>query len=202
MKEALLIFAKNIQYGKVKTRLAATIGNEQALFIYRQLIAHTVSITNKLSIDKIIFYSDSIVEKDEWENNIYQKKLQSGNDLGERMKNAFKSSFTGGYQKIIIIGTDCFDLNETIIEKGFGSLKDNDVVIGPATDGGYYLLGIKKFHREIFENIDWSTDKVLKQTIAIANQLNLSVFMLPELSDIDREEDLKNHKDLFTKNEL
>jgi rSAM/selenodomain-associated transferase 1 len=201
MKELLIIFAKNPEYGKVKTRLAATIGNEQALFIYQKLIEHTIAITKKISADKIVYYSDSIVEKDTWENNIYQKKLQSGTDLGERMKNAFKSSFTAGYQKVIIIGTDCFELNEEFISIAFEKMNDDDVVLGPAKDGGYYLLGMKKFYPSFFENIEWSSEKVLKQTLTTAMRLNLSVFLLPQLSDIDREPDLKDYSALFTKNE-
>ncbi|MDE3184396.1 MAG: TIGR04282 family arsenosugar biosynthesis glycosyltransferase [Bacteroidota bacterium] len=200
MKEVLIIFAKNPEYGKVKTRLAATIGNEQALFIYQKLIEHTIAITKKISADKIVFYSDSIVEKDTWENNIYQKKLQSGNDLEDRMKNAFKSSFTAGYDKVIIIGTDCFELNEEFISIAFEKMNDDDVVLGPAKDGGYYLLGMKKFYPSLFENIEWSSEKVLKQTLSTAMRLNLSVFLLPPLSDIDREPDLKDYSALFTKN--
>ena len=200
MKEVLIIFAKNPEYGKVKTRLAATIGNEQALFIYQKLIEHTIAITKKISADKIVYYSDSIVEKDTWENNIYQKKLQSGNDLEDRMKNAFKSSFTAGYDKVIIIGTDCFELNEEFISIAFEKMNDDDVVLGPAKDGGYYLLGMKKFYPSLFENIEWSSEKVLKQTLTTAMRLNLSVFLLPPLSDIDREPDLKDYSALFTKN--
>ena len=200
MKEVLIIFAKNPEYGKVKTRLAATIGNEQALFIYQKLIEHTIAITKKISADKIVYYSDSIVEKDTWENNIYQKKLQSGNDLEDRIKNAFKSSFTAGYDKVIIIGTDCFELNEEFISIAFEKMNDDDVVLGPAKDGGYYLLGMKKFYPSLFENIEWSSEKVLKQTLTTAMRLNLSVFLLPPLSDIDREPDLKDYSALFTKN--
>ena len=203
MKKALLIFAKNPVDGKVKTRLAATIGKEQTLFIYQKLIDHTIAVTKELSVDKIVFYSDFIDKKDNWNNALFQKKLQSGNDLGERMKNAFKSSFTAGYEKVVIIGTDCYDLTETIINKAFESLNENDVVIGPAEDGGYYLLGIKKFLPQFFENIEWSTDKVFDQTIAVCNTLGLSTFLLQELNDIDDEDDLKKQPALlFMKNEV
>lgn len=198
MKDALLIFSKNIQYGKVKTRLAATIGNEQALFIYQQLVAHTISVTKSLKVDKTVFYSDFINEKDDWENHLYQKELQEGKDLGERMKNAFKSSFTNGYDKVVIIGTDCFELSEGMINTAFERLNGDDVVLGPAKDGGYYLLGVKQFHPSLFENIEWSSEKVLTQTLTIAMRLNLSVFLLPELSDIDTEPDLKDYSALFT----
>lgn len=197
MKDVLLIFAKNPQYGKVKTRLAATIGDAYALFIYHELLKHTIAITKNLPVDKIVFYSEYIEEKDGWEKNIYQKKIQVGKGLGSKMKNAFKSSFTTGYEKIVIIGTDCFELDEKHILNAFEQLKKVDVVIGPAKDGGYYLLGMKKLYEAIFENVDWSTDKVLKQTLHICKQLNLSVFLLPELNDIDDEEDLKNQESLF-----
>lgn len=202
MKEALIIFAKNAELGKVKTRLATTIGNEHALLIYQKLLDHTISVTKELNIDKMVYYSDSIVKKDPWNNNIYQKKLQCGKNLGDRMKNAFKSSFAAGYEKVVIIGTDCFDLNETLINKAFETLKAYEIAIGPAEDGGYYLLGMKNFYPSLFENIEWSTDKVLKQTFAVTEQLNKTVFLLPELSDIDNEKDLKNHKILFSKSAL
>ena len=197
MKEALLIFAKNPEYGKVKTRLASTIGDAQALSIYEQLLKCTISVTKDLPVDKIIFYSDFVIEKDGWKNNIYGKKIQDGKSLGSKMKNAFISSFTVGYEKIVIIGTDCFELEEKHILKAFEELKKVDVVIGPAKDGGYYLLGMKKMYESIFENVDWSTDRVLKQTLSICGKLNLSVFLLPELNDIDDEEDLRNQGSLF-----
>ena len=198
MKEVLLIFSKNPEYGKVKTRLAATIGNEQALFVYQKLIEHAIAVTEEICVDKIVYYSDSIVENDNWDNHLYKKKLQSGKDLGDRMKNAFKSSFTDGYDKVIIVGTDCFELTERLINNAFERLNGDDVILGPAKDGGYYLLGVKQFHPSLFENIEWSSEKVLKQTLAIAIRLNLSVFLLPELSDIDTEPDLKDYSALST----
>lgn len=197
MKEALLIFAKNPEFGKVKTRLASTIGDAQALFIYEQLLKQTISVTKDLPVDKFIFYSDSVIEKDGWENTIYEKKIQDGKSLGSKMKNAFISSFTVGYEKIVIIGTDCFELGEKHILKAFEQLEKVDIVIGPAKDGGYYLLGMKKLYESIFENIDWSTDKVLKQTLSICGELNLSIFLLPELNDIDDEEDLRKQGSFF-----
>jgi glycosyltransferase A (GT-A) superfamily protein (DUF2064 family) len=98
-----LIFTKNEVYGKEKTRLAATIGKEQMLFVYKKLIGHTISVTRTLPADKIVYFSDSIIETRKWDELVYQKRLQSGHNLGERMKNAFKSSFTVGYKKVILI---------------------------------------------------------------------------------------------------
>ncbi len=98
------------------------------------------------------------------------------------MKNAFKTSFTAGYEKIVIMGTDCYELDSQMILNAFNQLENAEIVIGPATDGGYYLLGMKKLHEEIFENIDWSTAKVLNQTISFCNIKSFPFSLLPELS--------------------
>ena len=118
-KEALLIFTKNPEAGKVKTRLAATIGDAEALRVYKQLLMHTVSETNFMSADKYVFYADYLDPDDIWNDKRYYKELQHGNDLGERMMNAFASTFRKGYDKIIIIGTDCPSLDQSIINDAF-----------------------------------------------------------------------------------
>ncbi|MDQ2751704.1 MAG: TIGR04282 family arsenosugar biosynthesis glycosyltransferase [Bacteroidota bacterium] len=190
-KQALLIFTKNPEAGKVKTRLAATIGNAAALTIYRQLLLHTVTVTNQLLDDKFVFYSNYIEEKDIWDSNAYQKGLQEGNDLGERMNNAFHFVFQKRYNKVVIIGTDCFELNAEIIRNSFTLLNSHDVVIGPAEDGGYYLLGMKQLYSELFNDIQWSTDAVLAQTTNKCAALQLNHCLLPVLKDIDEEKDLQ-----------
>ncbi|OIR01350.1 guanylyl transferase CofC like protein [mine drainage metagenome] len=203
MKQALIIFTKNLIYGQVKTRLAATVGNDMALTVYQRLLQHTAAITHHLPLNKIIFYSNSLVEKDIWNNDVYKKQLQSGIDLGERMQNAFLSAFKEGNSEVAIIGTDCLELTSAIILNAFENLKNNDVVIGPAQDGGYYLLGMKQTHPQLFQNISWSTDEVLKQTLSVCNNLNLSVYLLPQLSDIDNENDLNKVKEsLFSDKEI
>ncbi|MEP6681858.1 MAG: TIGR04282 family arsenosugar biosynthesis glycosyltransferase [Parafilimonas sp.] len=189
MKQALIIFQKNPVYGKVKTRLAATIGNDEALAIYRQLIQHTHLITHELKADKIVFYSDVIDEDDNW-NNEYLKQLQKGNDLGERMMNAFNYVFQKHFSNAIIIGTDCAELDELIILNAFDKLNEYDVVIGPSADGGYYLLGMKEITKHLFTAIEWSTNKVLNTTIERCRANNRSYFLLKELHDIDEEKDL------------
>jgi rSAM/selenodomain-associated transferase 1 len=190
MKQAVLIFAKNLIYGEVKTRLAASVGNDVALTIYRHLLLHTLSITNYLPVEKIVFYSTTIEEQDIWTNEVYKKQVQLGNDLGERMHNAFAYAFHEGNKEVVIIGTDCLELSSAIIMNAFAYLQNHDVVIGPATDGGYYLLAMKKMHSQLFQNISWSTNEVLKQTVAICENQNLLVYQLPELSDVDNENDL------------
>ncbi len=190
MKKALLIFAKNPTYGHVKTRLAVTIGNDLALAVYQHLLRYTSSITNDLPVEKIVFYSNAIEEHDTWNNEVYKKQVQSGHDLGERMQSAFIYAFEEGNKEVVIIGTDCLELTSAIIMNAFTGLKNNDVVIGPASDGGYYLLAMKQMHHQLFHNIKWSTNEVLKQTLAICKNENLLVYQLQELSDIDTENDL------------
>jgi hypothetical protein len=191
----LIILVKNLIPGHVKTRLAATLGNEAAMDIYIQLLKIVHDKIQSLEFDKNVFYSH-FIETDIWENDLFQKEIQTGIDLGERMKNAFKSSFTVGYKKAIIIGTDCPGINENILRSAFCRLDHFDVVIGPASDGGYYLLGMKKEYSFLFQNIKWSTHVVLKQTIELCNKNQLSYFLLPELSDIDEEKDLIHLKTL------
>ena len=192
MKRALIIFAKNEVLGKVKTRLAATTGNDTALSVYKTLVEHTHGITRVLPVKKKLYYSDFIEQKDTWENEVFEKNLQQGTNLGMRMYNAFNKVFDEGYDDVAIIGTDCMELSSGIIMKSFEYLIFFDVVIGPAKDGGYYLLAMKAAHKELFENIRWSTENVLQQTLEICEQLGLSVQLLEELSDIDNEEDWLN----------
>lgn len=191
--DALIIFVKNLVEGHVKTRLAATVGNKKAMEIYQRLIAHTYDVVQDFKADKFIFYS-AFIEDDIWQNDFFEKHVQAGNDLGERMKNAFASVFEKGFTKIIIIGTDCPGINESILEKAFSNLNKTDVVIGPASDGGYYLLGVKKSHSFLFENIQWSTNKVLAATIELCKKHQLSYSLLSELSDVDEEKDLVHLK--------
>ncbi|MDN3656671.1 TIGR04282 family arsenosugar biosynthesis glycosyltransferase [Ferruginibacter paludis] len=202
MKQALLIFAKNLIHGKVKTRLANTIGNDAAMNVYKHLLQHTASVTDQLPVHKILFYSDSIETNDAWSDKKYVKQIQSGNDLGERMRHAFENAFAKGNKEVVIIGTDCLEISTDIITKAFTHLKNSNVVIGPAKDGGYYLAGMKQLHAPFFININWSTSEVLQQTLDICKHENLSVHLLPVLSDIDTEQDLSEaQKQLFQTNQ-
>jgi hypothetical protein len=189
-KPALIIFVRNPESGKVKTRLAKTIGHEKALRVYERLLEHTRDITKSLSCDKFLFYADYLTEIDDWDKNIYCKKLQEGEDLGQKMSGAFSVLFDQGYNRIIIIGSDCFELDEKKLAEAFEVMGPAEVIIGPATDGGYYLLGLQKMIPEIFENIAWSSSQVLKETVAVLKTLNVRYSLLPELNDIDEEADL------------
>ncbi len=192
MKALLLIFVRNPILGKVKTRLAATLGEKQALQVYKCLLQYTRKITNELeSIDKCIYYADFLNEDDLW--NDYNKRLQNQDlSLGERMKEAFEQGFEDDYEKIVIIGSDCLELSVSILENAFKELDHHETVIGPAKDGGYYLLGMNKFIPQLFENKKWSTDSVFLDTIEDLNQGKLRYSLLETLSDIDTEHDLNN----------
>ena len=194
MKPALLIFARHPEAGKVKTRLAATIGNDAALSIYTQLVKHTVSITKDLPLDKFVFYADEVVPDDLWNGAHYFKDIQKGNDLGERMKHGFDNIFGKGYNMAVIIGTDCPGLSAPALMNAFDSLNTHDVVIGPAVDGGYYLLGMKQPCHSLFEHIRWSSSSVFDETIKKCFALHLKYALLPVLQDIDEEKDLKQFK--------
>ena len=189
-KKALIIFTRNPELGKVKTRLAKSVGDESALKIYKFLLQHTKEITENLKVDKYIFYSETILQNDIWDENIYRKKLQTGNDLGERMQTAFSDLFDFGYEKVLIVGSDIYELQQKDIEKAFDALKTNDFAIGPAKDGGYYLLGMKALKSNIFQNKNWGTSTVLEETLKDLE--NEKYVLLPEMRDIDYYGDVKN----------
>ncbi|QZK89660.1 TIGR04282 family arsenosugar biosynthesis glycosyltransferase [Flavobacterium sp. CHNK8] len=192
-KKAIILFTKNPELGKVKTRLAKTIGNEKALDIYKKLLVHTQEIVTPVRADKFVFYSDSITEEDQWNAGSFYKKVQHGDDLGARMANAFQEIFCLGYESVCIIGSDCYELTSDIIDKAFLALETNETVIGPTFDGGYYLLGMNQFHETVFKNKTWSTDSVYIDTLTDFKNLNLSFSNLNKLSDIDEEKDLPQH---------
>ncbi|MCB0493211.1 MAG: TIGR04282 family arsenosugar biosynthesis glycosyltransferase [Cyclobacteriaceae bacterium] len=189
-KSLIIIFYRNPELGKVKTRLAATLGDDKALAVYLRLVNHTQSITKDLIMDKMVCYSHHVDTEDCWDNTTYQKQIQKGNTLGDKLEHAVKHAFDQGYQYVGVIGSDCFELTEDILKNSFLKLQTNDAVIGPAKDGGYYLLGMRKFVTEFFKNKEWSTATVAKDTINDFKRLGLTHFVLPVLSDVDREEDL------------
>jgi uncharacterized protein len=193
-KQLLIVFIKNPILGKVKTRLAASLGDQKALSVYIKLLHHTRRITESLEYDKIVYYSDFVPEKDEWLSAGFKPALQAGHDLGQKMKNAFEEGFKAGYSRIVIIGSDCFELTSYHIAKAFDSLENANVVVGPATDGGYYLLGMTALLEKVFENKKWSTDSVLRDTIKNVTDSNHKFYLLEQLNDIDTESDLQSSK--------
>ena len=186
-KNLLIVFVKNIILGKVKTRLAKTIGDEGAFKIYRELVGITEKETLKVNADRHIYFSDVIITS-KWQGD--QKFVQEGVDLGIRMQNAFLEGFAQGYENIIVIGSDLPDISNEVIQAGFDQLESNNVVFGPADDGGYYLLGMSNMTNSIFENKPWSQSTLLDVTLQELSEQQKSVALLPTLNDIDTFEDL------------
>lgn len=195
-KNLLIVFTRNPELGKVKTRLAKTVGNATTLKIYIFLLERTRDISVKVSADKAVYYSVKVRENDIWDANIFQKHQQVGEDLGIRMLHAFKNGFKAGYEKVMIIGSDLYDLTAETIENAFMALENNEVVIGPAEDGGYYLLGMNSLEEKVFKNKDWGTETVRKDTLE--DLKDKKVFLLGELNDVDVFEDIKHHPDFQT----
>lgn len=190
-KNLIIIFIRNPELGKVKTRLAKTIGNESALNVYKFLLNHTEKTIRNIDSDKAVYYSIKVRQNDIWDKTIYLKHKQKGDDLGLKMLNAFENAFKNNYKKVVIVGSDLIDLKPKHIEDAFRKLDSNDVVIGPAQDGGYYLLGIKTMRFRIFQNKNWGASTVFQDTI---NDLqNKRVFLLDELNDIDTYDDMKDN---------
>lgn len=190
-ENALIIFIKNPEEGKVKTRLAKTIGSSGALNIYKKLLNLTLQSALEIPVSRQLWYSSYIDYEDEWGQAHFGKFLQEGDDLGVRMKKAFAQAFDEGFEKVVIIGSDCPDVTPEILQQAFSQLDEKPVVIGPARDGGYYLLGMRYFIPSLFLDKNWSTKRVYSQTTETLNQLNVEFEVLPELNDIDTEEDLK-----------
>jgi hypothetical protein len=179
--------ARAPELGKVKSRLAKTVGEQRALEVYVKLLEHTLNSVKESGYESLLFVDGDLTY---FEERGWKVEVQSVGDLGEKMKDAFSRSFALGFEKILMIGTDCYEINSEIILTAFGGLSSCDVVLGPADDGGYYLIGMKKMHLELFENMPWSTSDLYTQTIEAARELSLSTVSLPSKSDIDEEKDL------------
>ena len=196
----LIIFTKSPVLGEVKTRLQPDYSPEQSLMVHKKLISHTLELTKSLKnmdIELCCAPDRNTSYFLACENN-YPIMLnnQQGDDIGERM--AFSMSVSlQTYEKVVVIGTDCPDINEDYINQAFDALSSTDVVIGPAMDGGYVLLGLKKFSIELFKNISWSTDKVLSQTKRNLKNLSLEYTELDVMHDLDRPEDLQKYKEFL-----
>ena len=184
---ALIIFARKPVLGKVKTRLAATIGNDKALEIYKKLLNHTRTVATNSNCEVFIFLTETDEEKF-WEG--FTCQLQNGENLGEKMEHAFNMLLNKGYKECIIVGSDCPGLNVEIIDSAFENLRLKEIIIGPAEDGGYYLLGIKKMYSSLFRKKNWSTKNVFSDTLLDIKKLGLSYHIMPILNDVDEEKDI------------
>lgn len=186
----VMILAKVPELGKCKTRLAATIGDEKALTVYVELLQHTYRIADKAAADKVVFFTGPAHEFDMLDYYRFDKRMQEGDSLGERMAHCFRYAFLAGYERALIMGSDCHQLDEEIVTEAVEALDANDFVIGPAEDGGYYLIGMKQMHEEIFQDKKWSTADVFLDTLIDMKATGLPYHLLPTLSDVDTEADL------------
>lgn len=193
----LILFVKNKELGKVKTRLAKTIGNEKALFIYKALLQHTCRVAGSVDALRKVYYSNFVDSNDEFEGDLFEKRIQVDADLGMKMYAAFKDGFGEQAEKVVLIGSDCYEIDASVIEQAFKYLDENDFVLGPANDGGYYLVGMRKLNKSIFENMTWSTENVLLDTILDIKKQEKSFFLLPTLTDVDEEKDLGELKNFL-----
>jgi rSAM/selenodomain-associated transferase 1 len=192
----LLFFIKNPEGGKVKTRLASALGEEQAVKLYKRFMLEMLSSLNRGTfLFYLCFYpGDSLENLKKWLGEEYLYMPQYGGDLGERMENCFMEAFAMNFKRVVLIGSDIPDLPLEFIEEAFTSLKEKDAVIGPSLDGGYYLIGFKDktFSSKVFKGISWSTERVFEQTTKILEREGLTVHSLKPLRDIDTIEDLRN----------
>lgn len=187
---AIIVFVKNPELGKVKTRLAKTLGNQKALDIYLRLTQYTRTVLEELAWPKYVFYDQEVIEKDDWDLPLFHKRIQHSGDLGDRMNDAC-TQVLQEFDKLVIIGSDCPQLTANHIHAAFEALDQTDLVFGPSHDGGYYLLGMKTIHSYLFTDIPWSTSSVYGQSLTKAFEHKHSVTELEHLTDIDHEEDLK-----------
>lgn len=188
----LLIFVKNPERGKVKTRLAQGVGDDRALRIYRALLDHTREVAEAVDAQRLLFYSGHVADDDGWSTGHFQKFVQEGEDLGTRMQRAFAEGFRQG-KPVVIVGSDCPQLTPRIVEEAIAQLAQHDFAIGPALDGGYYLLGMRTFIPGIFDDIPWSTEEVFSATLRKITDNDWSYALLPRLSDVDYQEDWERY---------
>ena len=195
MKETLIIFSRYPEPGKTKTRMIPALGAEGAANLQRRLSEYTLKQARKLrqlrEVEIAVYFTGGNANlMSEWLRDDVNYYQQAEGNLGKKMYSAFIDSFAENNERVVIIGIDCPGVDSNVLNSAFESLQHNDLVLGEAADGGYYLIGLTKSIPELFQNIDWGTDRVLKQTKNIAHQLKLDTHYLTTLSDVDRPEDL------------
>ncbi|MDD2541772.1 MAG: TIGR04282 family arsenosugar biosynthesis glycosyltransferase [Desulfuromonadaceae bacterium] len=195
MKKGLIVFARAPIPGKVKTRLAATFGDQAATELYETMLQDVLKTTRQLNdIEPIVFWDcDEELLPHLAERFGCRSRLQKSGDLGQRMQEAFEEMFASGFESCCIIGSDAPDLPLSYIMEAYRLLAapQADVVFGPSKDGGYYLLGLRQIWGQLFAKIPWSSAAVLEQSLAAVRDLGLAAALLPEWQDIDTAEDLQ-----------
>lgn len=194
----LLIFARYPESGKVKTRLADTLGTAEALKVYKKLLLYTFQICQQYTGMVQICWAETLPEHPDFPlPTTFIQSVQKGSELGDRLMNAFVEHFHASAIPIMIIGADCPSLSVDILRTASDKLQKYDVVIGPAVDGGYYLLGMQHYFKAILADIPWSTSSVFPETMEKINHNKLSCFILPTLRDIDTISDYQYYYHFF-----
>lgn len=190
MDETVLIFAKVPRLGFGKSRIAVVLGEAWAFEIACQLLQHTLTICDPFPRVTVCFTPDEAdlsglpPMRPSW-----VTSAQGSGDLGERLARAFRRAFQAGALSVVVIGTDCPEIKSVDIRDAWAALSSHDLVVGPALDGGYWLLGMNRFIPEVFDGVPWSTDQVLVETLSRSAALSLRVHLLRKLGDIDTVED-------------
>jgi rSAM/selenodomain-associated transferase 1 len=186
----LIVFVKAPRLGTVKTRIARTAGAERACAIYREMVATVLQKFASIRGAQLRFAPDDAPDEIKpWLRDDWIAAPQGTGDLGERLQRAFAESFAYGAERVVIVGSDCPEVKSGDVRTAWKELKSHELVIGPAIDGGYWLIGLRAPQPELFRAIAWSSNQVLAQTLAQAKLIGLSVQLLRILSDIDTEED-------------
>ncbi|MFA6687317.1 MAG: TIGR04282 family arsenosugar biosynthesis glycosyltransferase [Desulfuromonas sp.] len=199
---AIIVMTRYPEPGQVKTRLIDSLGIEGSARLHQKMAQHTIATLEPLcdikAVDMFVCFSGGTTDKMQaWLGRKLKYTPQIEGDLGVKMAHALEQVFNAGYDRSIILGTDCPDIDTTTIVKALKTLSGADVVLGPAKDGGYYLMGLSKPCRELFHDIDWGSDQVLSQTCRVAAMQNMNVEFLQTLRDIDTTEDLEWIKGTF-----
>lgn len=195
LKNRLIVFTRYPEAGKTKTRLIPYLGAKKAADLQRQMTECIVGTTRSLSVRgslsvEIHFAGGSLCQMQDWLGLELAYRPQPEGDLGKRLQQAFANGFQKGLERIVVIGSDCPEISSHHLEQAFHQLTRHDVVLGPAEDGGYYLVGISQACAQLFQGIAWGTGRVFEQTVAIATRLGLSLATLETLRDVDRPEDI------------
>lgn len=194
MDNALIVVAKEPIPGLTKTRLCPPFTPAGAAEFYRCLLLDTLALMSRVEVaDHAIAYTPTEAQPyfERLAPNGFGLVPQRGADLGERLANALCYHFDLGFQRAVIMNSDGPTLPLACLEEAFSGLDRADITLGPGHDGGYYLIGMKRLHPELFQGIAWSTDRVIPQTLAASHRLGLRVHQLPEWYDVDIEADLK-----------
>ena len=198
-RSRVIIFQKNPIYQHVKTRLSADVGAVKALQVYEHLLAHLMTSLKGAGLDIVVYYDLFIDPLDGWGSSVDRRVQIDDKDLGRRMYDAVTYELQA-YQKVMLIGSDCPEIDGKLLHQALDLLNQVDVVVGPAVDGGFYLLGMKRLHPDVFQHIKWSTKDVRAQLLSNLGQLNMTLWQLSELMDIDHLSDweayLRNYSDV------